>query len=68
MNISLSEIYDEAIFRLRLLLGKGNLNKLIILMYHGVVRTPLQGYKWFVTESSLTLKRSANHTVIHEDN
>lgn len=53
MDFSLSNIYDETKLRLQLLLRKHSENKLIILMYHGVIRTPLKVYNWcFVEESS----------------
>lgn len=53
MNLSLSEIYDEILRQLRLILGKNTRDQLIILMYHGVVQTPLKVYDWcFLDESS----------------
>jgi hypothetical protein len=53
MDFSLSNIYDEAKLRLQLFLRNHNENKLIILMYHGVIRTPLKVYNWcFVDELS----------------
>ncbi|HSE83536.1 MAG TPA: polysaccharide deacetylase family protein [Thermodesulfobacteriota bacterium] len=52
MDISFPKMCDEAMFRLRMLLRKRNVNKLIFLMYHSVIRTPLQVYSCFVEESS----------------
>lgn len=48
-------MYDQFLYKLRLLLAKRNRNQLIILVYHGVVRSPLKVYDWcFVNESSFS--------------
>lgn len=53
MGLSPFEIYNQILYQFRLLLGKRSKNRLIILMYHGVVRTPLKIYDWcFLDESS----------------
>ena len=57
MNLSLSEIYDEILRQLRLILGTNIRDQLIILMYHGVVQTPLKVYNWCFMDEPLSRAR-----------
>jgi peptidoglycan/xylan/chitin deacetylase (PgdA/CDA1 family) len=53
MSLFLSGIYKPILYQLRLLIGTHNMNQLVILMYHGVIRSPLKVYDWcFVDEAS----------------
>jgi peptidoglycan/xylan/chitin deacetylase (PgdA/CDA1 family) len=53
MSLSLSGLYKPILYQLRLLIGTHKRNQLVILMYHGVIRSPLEVYDWcFVDEAS----------------
>ena len=52
MDISLTGIYNQILYQLRLL-GTQSRNQLMIFMYHAVVRSPIEVYDWcFIDEYS----------------